>query len=251
MLWMSLALAWALSASAQTTSDVRIVMHRKDPPADTASVCTTYTPNADGLPCSAYVTHGPAPGERLIYFMVVHAPAVGVDGVGFGLKYGGRPGHPNGGIDPDLNIYHLCSDGLGFYSGSDLNLDGTISASEEFPAPESTARITWRTCQDQQIAGDGVNVVIAAVDLYAYSEDLMYLTMQWNVDPPQGPTVAMCNGTEVDLYGSYPPQLWKYFTGQVQLGGDGSKGYACVDLPTRSATWGRLKSLYAPSGRNP
>jgi hypothetical protein len=237
-------------AEADTGFIARFVMHRKDPPADAGTICTTYTPNADGLPCSAYVTQGPAPGESLIYFMAVHAPLTGVIGVSFGLDYTGRSGHPNGGIDPDLNEFTLCADGLPFTTGVDLNGDGSVTADEEFPAPKGGARITWVTCQDQQIAGEGVYAVIAALGVYAFSEDVLRITA--NNGEIGGPelAIATCDQTEFDLYATYPQSLWPYLTGRVQLGGDGSQGLACVDVPAKSATWGNVKALYAADARH-
>jgi hypothetical protein len=223
-------------------SDTRFALHRKNPTTTAGTICTTYSPIDEGIPCVGFNTVGPAPGSSLVYFVIGFAPDVGIDAVSFGIDYNGRTGTASG-IDPAQNDFTLCSDGFGFYAGWDFNSDGTVTTDEEFPAPMGGAVITWQTCQNQAIGVYGVHTAIGALELYAYSEDVLELTTNTLNEPIPILGVHTCDGVSSNVAPS-----WYYTAATVHLGGDGSPGTnPCAGVTAVDAspsTWGKIKALY-------
>jgi hypothetical protein len=218
-------------ASASTMDDVRFAVHRKDPTTKAATICTSYTPNAEGLTCYVYNTAAPAPGASLVYIMAVHGNWEGFLGASFGIDYNGRAGEGTG-IDPAFTTFTPCYDGLGYFN------DGGFG---DFPAPRGGARVTWITCQDEPIVYE-VNAVIGALYVYAYSADQLKITPNNNLDSGPELAVANCLGEEIQLLEIYPPVIHPYLAGWVDFGG--GSGFTCFDLPVEKSTWGRVKTLF-------
>jgi hypothetical protein len=228
-------------ADADVGISSRFALHRKVPTTKVSTVCTTYSPLAENIPCWYYSTSGPVGQYSLVYMVVVQGPLVGINGASFGIDYNGRAGEQQG-IDPQWNTWYPCMDGLGFYS------DGGFG---EFPAPQGGARVTWITCQTHQTPNDwGTQALIGALSVYAYSEDNLKLTPNNNVEPGPELTVALCNGTQCDLLELYPPGAWDGLTSDVHFGGNGSYGWnVCWFDAVAPTTWGKVKALYSPTKR--
>ena len=231
------------SALAATNTGTRIALHRKATTSNISSICTSYTPNADLLPCSQYSVTGPAPGASLVYVVAALAdPAAGVREASLGIDYDGRDqsagnaGEPFG-IAPLFTQFNSCADGL-LYSD-----DGGFG---DWPKPKSGITITWQQCRTD-IVGGTTHAVIGALYVYAYSEDVLRITPN-NVryDDHSELRVVDCQGQGTDLLPLYPPQLWETLTGRVHLGGDGSQGYnPCAAVPVHPSSWGSMKAKFS------
>jgi hypothetical protein len=231
-------------ALAGTSDDARFALHRKATTTKTAQICTSYSPNASGTPCDSYVTTGPTGNfYQLVYMVVGHGPQVGINGVSFGIDYGGRFTTPGVKMDPRFTSLILCADGLPFNNGIDWNNDGTVSQSEEFPAPKGGTRITWVTCDQDDIPGYGVHALIGALGVYVYSADQLSITPNNNLESGAELTVASCDGTETPLLQVFPQFAWYSLMGRVDFGG-GTGLNPCLITATKETTWGKIKGLY-------
>jgi hypothetical protein len=211
-------------------------LHRKAPTTKAATICGTYSPLAQPIPCYEYTSTAPAHGYSLVYLVIGWGPTAGVSAASFGIDYDGRTGMRNG-LDPSLSSFTPCFDGAAVF------YDGGLG---DFPAPKGGAFVTWNTCANTVIEPAGVHALIGALSCYAYAEDVLRITPNTVRSAAPELVVIDCHGTQLDLAQlSWPFQLW-WVLGRVQFGGDGSQGYPGCGLPidTRPATWGRIKGLY-------
>src|SRR5262245_18021380 len=124
-------------------------------------ICSTWNPNAKGIPCSDYVVQGPV-GQNLLVYMVVaqvDTPVVaggGILGAAMGIEYNGSPGE---GVD----IYQWTQCG-------DLQFDN------DWPNSGGGNVMTWVNCQNTRIVDDGIHTVVGAFGVYAYSADQLRVT---------------------------------------------------------------------------
>jgi hypothetical protein len=233
---------------AQINLEARFALHAKDHfvatkaiqlcPDPTDPTVPNYSPNWDGVDCYSYTVRRPAneyPGPH-VFLLVVRASSGGIWGASCGVTYDPNTG-PGNGIDPRYVTWAGCSDGLEFLS------DGGHG---NFPAPDGGIRITWVTCQNQIFGRVGVHAVLGAFYVYAYSEDVLKITPNYNVPPGPEMAVESCSGQQQNLAEFYSPSFWPYLGGAVHFGGDGSRSYnPCLEVPVKGTTWGQLKTLYS------
>jgi hypothetical protein len=228
---------------AQTNTGTRIALHRTAATGNYSSVCTSMNPNTGQLQCSGYTTTGPGTGPSFVYVVAALAdPGVGVAAVSFGIDYDGRD--PDGeaetgdeyGIIPDYVNWIQCADGLLYTDAGQYG---------NWPNPQSSARITWATCQ-KTVVGGSVHAVVGSIYVYAYSEDVLRITANNNVSSGPELLVQGCGYAETNLLSIYPPQLHPTLVGAVHFGGDGSKGYnPCAVVPVQASSWGRMKTRFS------
>lgn len=161
--------------------DVSILLHSR--PYHTG-ICT---PESQGgaaptdLPCSDYNTSGQV-GQGTFIYLVAHTPPdQGVLAFSCGIDYSGS----YSGIPSDYVYFSYCGDGL-------------IFPSSQWPAPNSGTRITWFTCQDTDVGGEGVNAIAGAFYVYAYGMDTFKVTPNNTVSPSEL-TVVDCAQNYVDV----------------------------------------------------
>jgi hypothetical protein len=232
------------SVAIANMADARFALHRTDPTTKTGSMCSTYSPNYQGLACIDYTVTGPAPGASLVYLVIGQAGTEGMAAASFGIDYDGRSGG-HAGIDPTFVAWTDCLHAVWFRN------DGGFG---DFPNPKGGVRLSWdRTtnCQTQVIGAYGVHVVVGCFYLYAYSEDILRITPNNNLQ--SGPELVVCNCDNpdinpdvcTDLLLIYPPQIQDFLMGRVHLGGDGAAGYTpCGVTLNPATTWGKLKEMY-------
>ena len=228
--------------------NVRFAMHRKDAfsptktipylcdnPA-TPTVEANYSPLYTLTTCWSYNDSYAPLGASQVYIVVVRGGGEGVMAASFGIDYEGRYGQHSG-IDPALVQWTSCTDGFQFTN------DG---GNGKFPKPSGGIRITWNTCQKTYVPMDGVDAIVGSLYVYAYSDDLLRLTPNNNLqDGIPELAVADCTGKTTDLISTWgTANVWRL----VGTMGFGSRtGYgACSDVfePTLPKTWGALKRLY-------
>jgi hypothetical protein len=235
---------WASVCLGAAADDARFALHRQAAiTTKVNTVCTTSSPSSAGISCESYVTSAPAPGYSLVYFVVGHAPAVGVSGVSFGIDYNGRAGAQNG-IDPTHNMFYMCADGLPFHNGVDLDQDGVVGPDEDFPAPRGGTRITWVTCANATVGGS-VHAIIGALQCYAYSPDQLSITPNNNLT--SGPELAVhtCDNSVTQLLEVFPAWVHWRLMARVDFGGGwGHNACSSDPYPVEPATWGALKTKY-------
>ena len=157
-------LSYASPALADTQPYARVAMHLKAHTTKASTLCTTWSPNAQGLPCSRYVTSGAAGHNYDVYLVVGHGdPTAGIAGVSCRIQYDNVVGR---GVD--VFGWTLCADqeavGAGSYG--------------DWPESGGSNTITWNpttNCQRTEIGDEGVHAVIGAFYVYAYSQ--AYLTI--------------------------------------------------------------------------
>jgi hypothetical protein len=244
----ALLLVGAASEAAESKFDARIALHRTQTTTKATTICNTYSPLAQSLPCTQFTTTAPL-GYSLVY-MVVGQAYEGILAVSFGIDYNGRGDATTGvvgpadGLDPDFNTFTLCADGLPFPNGADLDGDGEVEAHEEFPAPRGGTRITWVSCQNTDIGGIGPHVLIGALQVYAYAEDVMRVTPNNNLLSGAELATATCLNETVQFLPIIDPSLLDMIFGRIHFGGSTQGFTPCGVVATQATTWGKVKSLY-------
>ena len=223
---------------AQTDNlNARFALHARSQVAKAATLCTTSTPNAAGLPCTDYtVTYSGASGSiSTVYLVVGQASLTGLAAVSCGINY-------------TSNLYVTwasCGD-LDFTNGP------TGLPEDEWPQPAGGNRITWvlpANCQNEPIGGRGVHAVAGSFYVYVYGDDVLELTPNNNL--VSGPELAVtdCAGSSTILFPDVIDEsLLPVVLGRVQFGNgrDGLTGFTpCNDIvPARQTSWGKIKTLY-------
>jgi hypothetical protein len=231
-----LLLAWTSPAIAGPILGPTFALHCKFTTSKASTICTTYSPNAMGIPCTSYNTQGRAGTYNLVYFVVCSLSNGGVEAASFGIDYNGREGQGTG-IDARYNTWFPCFDGLSVYSAGEFG---------DFPAPKGGLRISWISCQNTDVAGQGVHAIVGALQFYAYSADAFRITPNYNATPKPELMAAFCDGGTIDLLKTYPAELIPYLTGEVDVGGSGYVpcGFETWDAVKNRTTWGSLKALF-------
>ena len=202
----------------------------------TPTIEPNYSPNYDNLPCHQYTVQGPlGPGQ--VYAVVGRAGGEGVAAASFGVEYSGSAGI---GVDPRYISWTSCTDGFEYPNAG---------ANGEFPASGGGLRITWLTCQYQTISSAGVHAVIGSFYVYAYSDDVLNLMSNNNLETGPELSVADCAGVETNLLNLLPPILWDYLSGSIGFGSRFGNNACFCCLPVQTTTWGKVKSMYGDSGR--
>jgi len=239
--WILLALLGLLvpaSVLAGPHDMARFALHAKDKfsPSKTVPTVCDYSPNADNLPCLNYTVERPAPGSADVFLIVGQAGSIGVIGASCGIDYSGSPGV---GIDPTFITWTGCADGLEFPNGP--------PGMDEWPAPQGGIRVTWTTCQNQDIPDSGVHATVGSFYVYAYSEDVLEVTPNNNLLSGAELGLSACGGGTTDLLKLVAPEDQQFLVGRVQFGGDGSQAQnpcGITIVPTLPTTWGKIKSQY-------
>lgn len=152
-----------------------LALHVQAPPSKAALTCTSAAPT---LPCSRYLTRAESGTGRYVYLVVAHGdPVSGVGGVSCGIDY-----DQDLGAGVDLISWILCADGLEFPNSG---------GNGPWPAAGGGNRITWLTCQHDEIPPDGVHAVVGAFYVYAYGEGDLSVTPNNNL--LSGPELAIVN----------------------------------------------------------
>jgi hypothetical protein len=207
-----------------------------------------YSPNYTNTPCYSYEVSCQPFGPGQVYLVVTHAGGEGVTAASFGVSYSGST---RTGIDPAHVTWTGCADGLSF-----PNSDGVHGL---FPQPGGGLRITWNTANgcpaatQEAIGNAGVHAVVGVFYVYAYSNDILRVTPNYNLEGgvPEL-AVANCAGITTDLV-----QIWGLPTALQRCGSVGFNEYgrnpceqfaapaqAPCTTPIRPTTWGRLKATY-------
>jgi len=213
-------------------------------PTKTMGLCgpDSYDPNAWDIPCSQYTVSRDSlrewPGP-VIYLVVGQLGSVGILGASCGIDYTGGPGT---GIDPQWVTWTGCSDGLEYYFPG---------PNGDWPNPGSGLRMTWLTCQNQDNPPDGAHAVLGAFSIYVYSEALLRVTPNNNVEPGPELAVTSCGGGTTNLLDIVPPENQDLVTATAQFGGYDQAWNPCGEWPwpwldTQKTTWGRIKQQYGP-----
>lgn len=268
-------LSSAAIAGPADNNDVRFAAHiviqpaGRGVPADPCPIATgtpgdgsSYDPNhwdhtlaaAGALPCSQYNVVdglGVYNASPWVYIVAGQGGSVGINGVSFGIDYKVGTGPYGNNEQPDPGIgdgymtsqaeFALCKDGLDFPNAGVNGL---------FPNPKGGIRVTWSTCQNQEIAPDGVHAVIAKFYVYAYTSDVLELTPNNNLASGPELDVSDCGGNVTKLLSLAHPSVVPQMLGKAQFGRgrDGLVGYTpCGVLDAAPATWGQLKTLYEGS----
>jgi hypothetical protein len=238
--WILLALLVLIPASALAGphDNARFALHAKDkfmPTKTTPSVCD-YSPNIDNVPCLNYTVERPAPGSADVFLMIGQAGSVGVTGASCGILYSGTTGV---GIDPGFITWTGCADGLEFPNGP--------PGEPEWPASQGGMRVTWITCQNQDIPDSGVHVTVGSFYVYAYSEDVLEVTPNNNLLSGAELGLSACGGGTTNLIHLVAPEDRQFLVGRVQFGGDGSQAQnpcGITIVSKKPTTWGKIKSQY-------
>ena len=200
------------------------------------AMCTTQTPNAQGLNCMSYTTDWGLFTGTYVYIVVGHGPDEGVAGTSFGIDY-----------DPQLHAvdyvnFTQCAD------GEALPNDG---GNGDFPAAGGGMQIAWDICQQQIFDVQGVHAVVGAIYMYAYVSDVMSVTPNNNLPGGLELAVTTCPGDTIDILDelAFDPYLVRFTLGAIQFG-PGNAGYTpCHLVPVLPTTWGKIKSRYSVTHR--
>jgi hypothetical protein len=222
-----------------------LAVHVADRTTKASTICGTSSPIDPGHPggqlsCSAFTSYGSLCAPYLVYLVVAKVDTSGISGASFGIEYNGDPG-----LGVDVNSWTQCADGLPFTSNG---LRG------EFPASGGGLRLTWVECQQTVIGTEGIHAVLGALDVYAYSSDRLKITPNRPLDSGPELRIANCLGAEAEVDSLYNAG-WAGF-GYGSRGGynpcdpvivepqPAPKAAGPCPVPTKPATWGRIKSRY-------
>ena len=173
-------------ARAGSVPGPKVALHISATTSKAGSICSAWSPNAKGIPCSDYVVQGSLNQDLLVYMVVrVDSLSSGIAGVTAGIEYNG-----NFGQGVDVTSWTLCTDGLEFPNAGPRG---------DWPASGGGNSITWITCAGQRIGNDGLHGVVGAFGVYAYSADQLKITPNRNLEIGPSLTVANCSGGEVHL----------------------------------------------------
>jgi len=194
--------------------------------------CANWDPN---MPCDQFVTSWPVGIGADVYFIIAQADSnLGVSGVSLGVDYGSTPGVQQDGVGCDVFSYLSCSD-LEYTNGIDMN-----DVSTEFPSAGGGNRLIWvRTtnCQRHVVNPWGVEAPACVFYVYAYSPDQFIVDMNRNLQTGPEFEIVDCPGPALS------DMNWPTHAGVVGFGTSGFN--PCIVLiPTRSTTWGHLKTQY-------
>ena len=211
----------------------KLALHVSAMTSKASSICSTWDPNAQGIPCSDYVPEGPVGQSLLVYMVMAQADtpffASGIGGISMGIEYNGNVGQ---GVD--VISWYLCADGLEFSNAGPRG---------KWPASGAGNRITWLTCPTQRIGTDGMHGVVGAFWIYAYSTDLMKITPNRNLQA--GSAIAFANCLAEEIAGADSVHVLGCAGFGERLGGNPCiSDWGCIPDPVQPATWGRIKNRY-------
>lgn len=175
-----------------------VALHLKEATVDRYSVCRTWAPS--DVPCSQFRTHGRLGTAYYAYAVVARAvgrprldSAGGIAGVSLGIQYDAAA--------------HSGVDVLNWVCCGDLEFPGNAVAGDAetgWPYAGAGNIVTWLSelnCQDATVPGypeEGVQAIVGAFYVYAYGEDLLYITPYMSMSTPSL-MVADCRATTSTL----------------------------------------------------
>jgi flagellar hook capping protein FlgD len=175
-------------AFAGTIVTPKVALHVSNATTKNATICTSWSPNSLGIPCSQYVAEGSLHQNKLVYMVIAQVDTplfnIGIIGVSMGIEYNG-----NAGQGVDVMGWTLCSDGLEYPNAGPRG---------DWPASGGGNIVTWVTCQETRIGSDGFHAVVGAFSVYAYSGDQMRVTPNRNLEGGPSFALANCQGREVN-----------------------------------------------------
>ena len=187
VLFLALLLSATGSEQALAAGEItpKVALHISATTSKAGTICSTWSPNTKGIPCSDYIVQGSLNQNVLVYMVAqVDSLSSGIAGLTAGIEYNGNLGQ---GVD--VYSWTLCTDGLEFPNAGPRG---------EWPAAGGGNLITWITCAGQRIGNDGLHGVVGAFGVYAYSADQLKITPNRNLEAPTL-TIANCSGGEVQL----------------------------------------------------
>ena len=216
----------AKGAEGASYTHAKIALHLTAPAAKSTLICTTDTPVAKNIPCSAYVVDGATAASYLLYVVVAgvdaadtsEALAAGTKGIALGVSYNGATSQ---GVD--VSGWTSCAD---------------LEFPNEWPNSGGGNVLTWVECQTHDVPPDGVHVVVGAFSIYAYSADRFLITKNNKLGSP-ALQVADCSGAQWDVDPTFGAQL------SFDPAAPGCN--PCITpcpVPVKHVTWGAIKSLY-------
>jgi|GEM_PF-782168 len=199
-----------LSAASAQAGEIqpKVLLHVSAPTTKSTTICTSWSPNEQGIPCSDYVVEGPTGQNLLVYLVIGQFPVPnppvegnGVGGVSLGIEY-------NGANQEGVDVFGwtMCADGLEFPNAGSRG---------EWPASGAGNTVTWLNCPQTSIGFDGGHAVVGAFSLYAYSADQLKVTPNRNLLSGSALVLAKCSGLEI-----HPDTTWT-----VGRAGFGVPGY--------------------------
>ena len=217
----------AIGESYPKVLEPRVALHLSSPTTKTETICTSETPNASGVPCSAYTVQGALNQNYLIYLVVAQVDSVsfggGITGLKCGLEYDSTPGS---GLT--ASAWFLCGSGT-----------ETLSAGPQgdWPASGGGNEISWPSCQGTKIDGEGIHSVAGAFSVYAYANSVFRVTPNRNLAGGSSLILTDCAGSLAQI------DTTQAIFGRVGFG-EGLGFAPCLPVPVAAATWGRIKRMY-------
>jgi hypothetical protein len=218
----------------------KVALHVTAATSKVPTICNTWSPVLQSIPCSNFVTEGSlGPPNLLVYLVVAQVDTVsfgeGVAGVNLGIEYNGQSG-----VGVDVFGWTLCADGQEYRNAGPRG---------DWPAAGGGNLITWATCQNTQVGTDGIHAVVGAFTVFAYTDDKMRLTPNRNLQA--GPTFALANCSAVEIPGLDTLIVlgaagFGTCTGCNPCTSIGGCPVTTCVVPVAPTTWGKIKSLYRP-----
>lgn len=254
--------AWAPAAAAADNRLTFYALHIEPvtvqwPPSP--PVCEDFP---EDLPsCVDYTIKAPT-GFFHVYLVAAYADSM--QGGALGIEYCGGEYY---GIIPEYVTWTRCLPGTETYAAGDRG---------PWPAPGSSLRFTFDTCQvtvSDPPSWEPLHAVIGAFYVYAYTADVLEITPDRNVDPPEL-AVVDCRGDRLNLLDLYRLG-YDYHEGAAGFGGLWGLSCPIVEppcfpacspsvssspipqricdgpAPVQATTWGLLKSRYRGSAGMP
>lgn len=229
------AAVWVIAPTVQagTETGPKVALHLTATTSKAASICTSWSPNTAGIPCSSYDVDGetaPSVVENQIIYMVVAQVDTelyvgGLAGLTVGIEY-------NGNVSQGVDVvsWTVCADGQEYRNAGPRG---------DWPAAGGGNVITWATCQTNRIGDDSIHGVVGAFTIYAYATDVFRVTPNRNLLVGPRMLVADCSAAET-LLDTTVAAGWVGFGTKL---GCNPCTQSCP-VPVASTTWGKLKNLY-------
>ncbi len=221
-------------AWAGTNPDAVFALHAKAHTTKATTICTTWSPNTEGIPCSNYVSNAAVGVNTDVYLVVARGNSdTGIAGLSCGVLYD--------------NVDASGVDVFGWYLCGDLEFTNA-GADGEWPISGGGNRITWSfvdACQLTVLGTDGVHAVAGAFYVYAYSPDVLYITPNNNLQSEPELAVADCTA-DTDYLPFGRAGFVTFSTSGSDLGCNPctEPDTDCLGVPVEDSTWGKIKSKY-------
>lgn len=226
----------AFAGPSAAISGPKFALHAQTHAQKASTVCTTSNPNTNGIACSDYVTNWPLLTGTDVYLVLAQGDSTGFSGATFGITYDGGVNSVGSGVDL-VGDWTFCASGLQF-------------PSDTWPDPDSGNLVTFllpTDCQTTKFGSDGVQAVLGAFYIYAYSAD--NFRIREHTELLSGPSLATANCAGASTV--YPAEQYPLRCGFVGFGPSNPGCNPCTTTlgcttPTEKTTWGQIKSMYQP-----